>query len=88
MIGTPGLMYGVLLMRHSTRRTKSANSRSRDRATCRSRGLALGVVVDDAVDDLPVAVVAGRDLPAGEVLPVEERREAGLLRGGGGDGER
>ena len=43
-------------------------------------GFALGVVVDDAVDDFPVAVVAGGDLPAREVLAVEERREAVLRR--------
>ena len=39
-------------------------------------GLALGVVVDHAVDHLPVAAIALGHLPAGEVLAVEERREA------------
>ena len=39
-------------------------------------GLAPGVVVDDAVDDLPVAVVAVGHLPAGQVFAVEERDEA------------
>src|SRR5262249_7338583 len=41
-------------------------------------GFALGVVVDDAAgQNFPVAVVSGRHLPAGEILAVEERREAG-----------
>ena len=44
-------------------------------------GLALGVVVDDAVDHLPVPAVAGRHLPAGQVLAVEEGHEPlGRLR--------
>ena len=42
---------------------------------------AFGVVVDHAVDDLPVTVVTGRDLPAREVLAVEEGHEP-ILRNG------
>ena len=37
-----------------------------------SPGLALGIVVDRAIDDLPVPAVPLRHLPAGEVLPVEK----------------
>src|SRR5262249_58628181 len=37
-------------------------------------GLAPGVVVDDAVDDLPVPAVALGHLPAAQVLPVEQAR--------------
>src|SRR5262249_61692168 len=51
-------------------------------------GLALGVVVDDAVDHLPVAVVPLGHLPAGEVLAVEQLdealRDAAGRRGGRG----
>src|SRR5215471_9980724 len=36
-------------------------------------GLAACVIVEDAVDDLPMAVVSFRYLPAGEVSAVEER---------------
>src|SRR5262249_6506329 len=39
------------------------------------RGFALGVVVDDAVDDLPVSVIARRHFPPGQILAVEERNE-------------
>src|SRR5206468_6312905 len=41
-----------------------------------SGGLAAGVDVDYPAHDLPMAIVAGRDLPAGEVAAVEERDEA------------
>ena len=70
-------MYGVSLMRHSTLQHEVAVLAYGSRGSCPRRGLALGVVVDDAVHDLPVAVVAGGHLPAGEVLAVEERGEAG-----------
>ena len=45
-----------------------------------ARGFAAGVVVDHAVDDLPVPVVAVGHLPAGEVLAVEQGDEALRLR--------
>ena len=56
MIGTAGFTYGVLLIRQSALSTKSPNARSRPQVLVAGR-LALGVVVDDAVDDFPVAVV-------------------------------
>jgi len=34
---------------------------------------ALGIVVDDAIDDLPVSVIADWRFPTKKVLPVEER---------------
>jgi len=40
-------------------------------------GFARGVVVNDAVHHFPVAVVAIRHLPAGEVLAVKQGGEAG-----------
>src|SRR5262249_3757702 len=47
-------------------------------------GFAERVVIDHAVQDFPVAVVAFRNGPAGEILAVEERDEAvvgfGLFR--------
>jgi len=48
--------------------------------------LGAGVVVDDAVEDLPVAVVAGGHLPVGEVFAVEEGGET-VLRGSGRESE-
>ena len=35
--------------------------------------LAAGVVIDDAIDDFPVAVVTFGHLPAGEVVAAKER---------------
>ena len=39
--------------------------------------LAFRVVIDHPIDDLPVPAVAGRHLPAGEVLPIEQRHKSG-----------
>ena len=43
-----------------------------------SRGLALGIVVDGTVHDLPVPAIPLRHLPPGEVVPVEKRSVAGV----------
>src|SRR5436190_1160262 len=42
----------------------------RPQALFRYFRLAAGVVVNDAIDHLPVSVVAGRDLPASQVLAI------------------
>ena len=69
------LMNGASLSRQSSCRTKSPIlALAPERLV--ALGLAPGVVVDHAVDDLPVPVVALGDFPAGEVLAVEERHEA------------
>src|SRR5438270_899918 len=38
-----------------------------------TRSFALGIVVDDSINDLPMSVIAGRNSPAEEVLAIEER---------------
>ncbi len=38
-----------------------------------ARSFALGIIVDDPIDDLPVAVIAGRYFPPGQVLTIKER---------------
>ena len=38
-----------------------------------TQSLALGIVVDDAIDDLPVSVIASRHFPPAQVLTIEER---------------
>ena len=38
-------------------------------------GLAAGIVIDDAIDDFPVAVIAVGHFPAGQVLAVEKRHK-------------
>jgi len=43
-----------------------------------ARRFAFGVVIDDAIEDAPVAVVAGGNFPAGQVAAVEQRYEASL----------
>ena len=72
-------MNGASLSRQSSRKTKSPYSRSLQSDLSPLR-FAAGVVVDDAVDDLPVAVVALGHLPAGQVLAVEERDETRRAR--------
>ena len=45
-------------------------------------GLAAGVVIDDAIDDFPVAVVALGHFPAGQILPLNSETKPGAAVGG------
>ena len=73
-------MKGVSLIRQSSLQDEVAVLLLADQRFLFALGLAPGVVVDHAVDDLPVAVVPLGDVPAGEVLAVEQGDEALRLR--------
>src|SRR5207253_1459027 len=45
------------------------------------RRLAACVIIDDAVDHFPMAIVTGRNPPAGQVAAIEKRDAAGGCRG-------
>ena len=50
-------------------------------------GFTFGIVIDDPVEDFPVAVIAFGNFPSGEVATVEERNEAVFFGSGSAGGE-